>query len=209
MVLNIFIVQYGHQAVAAFAIGNSIHSLLFTPAKEIGNGLIPLMAQNWGRGSVERVKETMKLGMIYTVVFGILAGFVIQAIKYPLTHFLTKDDPITYQYVISYVSLAGWTVIAWGIFHTLQAIFNSFQKTLFSLAIDVVRLWGLRIPGIIAFYHFVPALAESGIWYTMFLSNIITALFSIAYFVKIIPPMLHQKSNTIASNSNHEDKALA
>ncbi|WED23783.1 MATE family efflux transporter [Vibrio sp. JC009] len=204
MVLNIFIVQYGHQAVAAFAIGNSIHSLLFTPAREIGSGLIPLMAQNWGRGSVDRVKDTIRLGMIYTVVFGILSGIVIQIIKHPIAQFLTKDDQVTYQHIINYVSLVGWTVIAWAIFHTLQAIFTSFQKTMFTLIVDVVRLWGLRIPGIILFYTFIPSLAEYGIWNTMFISNAITALFAVVYFIRVIPPMLNQQQHNKSASIVNE-----
>lgn len=194
MVLNIFIVQYGHQAVAAFAIGNSINSLLFTPTREFGIGLIPLMAQNWGRGSIDRVKQTIKLGMISAVIISIIAGVIIQIIKYPIAQFLTKDDAVTYQHIINYVGLVGWTVIAWTIFHTLKAIFTSFQKTMFTLIVDMVRLWGLRIPGVILFYSFLPALAEYGIWYTMFISNTITAMFALIYFFKVIPPLLNRET---------------
>ena len=199
MVLNIFIVQYGHQAVAAFAIGNSIHSLLFTPAREIGNGLVPLIAQNWGRGSIDRVRESIKLGLIFSIVFGILAGVVIQLIKLPIALFLTKDDAVTYGHIINYVSLVGWTVIAWSIFHTLQGIFNSFQKTMFTFIVGLVRLWGLRIPGIILFYMYIPTLAEYGIWYTMFISNVITAIFASVYFALVIPGMLNREENALVS----------
>lgn len=199
MVLNIFIVQYGYEAVAAFAIGNAIHSLLFSPAKELGAGLIPLMAQNWGRGSINRINETIKLGMIYTLVFGVVSGVIIQLIKYPIARFLTKDDLVTYQHIMNYVSLVGWTVIPWAIFHTFQAIFNSFQKTMFTLFVDVVRLWGLRIPGIILFYAYVPSMQEYGIWNTMFISNMVTALFAMVYFVKVIPPMLNKQQAALST----------
>ena len=193
LVMNIFIVQFGHQAVAAFAIGNRINSLLFTPAKEIGSGIIPLLAQNLGRGAIDRVREIIKLSIIYTVAFGIFSALAIQVIKYPIAHFLTKDDPETYQHVIDYVGLVGWTAIAWAIFHTLQGIVNSFQKTIFTLVINVIRLWGIRIPGILIFYYFIPSVAEYGIWYTMFFSNTLTMLFAIVYFMMIAPSMLKKK----------------
>ncbi|MHA2936709.1 MATE family efflux transporter [Vibrio sp. RC27] len=209
LVLNIFIVQYGHQAVAAFAIGNRIHSLLFFPAKEIGAGLIPLLAQNWGRGAIDRVREAIKLGLIYSLIFGAFAAIVIQLIKYPIASFLTPDDPETYANVINYVSLVGWTVIAWSIFHTLQAIFDSFQKTMFSFAITIVRLWGLRIPGILMFYYFIPSVAEYGIWYTMFFSNSITLIFAIAYFMWVVPPMLKKEDEKNHQASDDEEKILA
>jgi len=190
LLLNIFIIQYGHQAVAAFAIGNRIHSLLFSPAKEIGNGLVPLLAQNWGRGAITRVQETIKLGLLFAASFGLFAGIVIQLIKYPIAHFLTNDAPIVYQHVINYVGLVGWSVIAWAIFHTLQGIFNAFQKTMFTFVINLFRLWGIRIPGVLMFYYFVPSVAEYGIWYTMFFSNALTVIFALGYFVAVVPGML-------------------
>lgn len=208
MVLNIFIVQYGHQAVAAFAIGNRIHSLLFFPSKEIASGLIPLIAQNWGRGSVERVREAIKVGLGFSLGFGIFAAIVIQTIKYPIALFLTNDDPETYQHVINYISLVGWTVIAWALFHTFQGIFISFQKTLFALVVDIVRLWGLRIPGIILFYHFMPSLAEFGIWNTMFISNVVTMFFAIGYFFVMIPPMLRKAELKMKSQQRKKNRAL-
>lgn len=209
LVLNIFIVQYGHQAVAAFAIGNRIHSLMFFPAKEIGGGLIPLLAQNWGRGAIDRVRETIKIGLLYSLVFGVIAALIIQMISSPIAHFLTQDDPITYHNVMNYVGLVGWTVIAWSIFHTLQAIFDSFQKTMFSFAITIVRLWGLRIPGILMFYAFFPSLEEYGIWYTMFFSNAITLVFAVVYFMIVIPPMLQKQDDINNELAKAEVKVLA
>lgn len=188
--LNIFIVHYGHEAVAAFAIGNRINSLMFMPAKEIGQGLIPLIAQNWGRKAMSRVRQTIKLGIAFSGSFGLLGAIVIQIIKYPLARFLTKNDIVTYSHVIDFVGLVGWTVIAWGILNTLQAIFNAFQKTSFILITNMVRLWGLRIPGIIIFQNFLPSVAEYGVWYTMFLSNSITLIFASIFFIIKIPPLL-------------------
>ena len=208
LVLNIFIVQFGHQAVAAFAIGNRINSLLFSPGKEIGGGLIPLIAQNWGRRAINRVKESIKLGLLYSLTFGILAAFTIQLIKYPIAHFLTKGEPETYQHVIDYVGLVGWTAIAWSVFHALQGIVNSFQKTMFTLVVNTVRLWGIRIPGILLFYAFLPSIAEYGIWYTMFISNTVTALFAIAYFMIIVPPMLSKQEEIEKIKSKQGTKEL-
>lgn len=193
LVLNVFIVQFSHHAVAAFAIGNQINSLLFSTSKQIGHGLVPLLAQNWGRGSIDRVKEIIRLGIIYSAVFGFFATVVIQLIKYPIGHFLSNGDEVMYQHIINYVGLVGWTVIAWSISHALQGIFNSFQKTQFALMVDIVRLWCIRIPGVMLFSFFMSSTAEYGIWYTMFISNIVALFFAMGYFLKKIKPMLHSE----------------
>lgn len=190
LVLNVFIVQFSHHAVAAFAIGNQINSLLFSTSKQIGHGLVPLLAQNWGRGSIDRVKEIIRLGIMYSAAFGIFAAVMIQIIKYPIASFLSNGDTVVYQHIINYIGLVGWTVIAWSISHTLQGVFNSFQKTQFALMVDIVRLWCIRIPGVMIFYYLLPSTGEYGIWYTMFISNIIALLFAAGYFLKKVKPMI-------------------
>lgn len=190
LLINIIIVPYGYQVVAAFAIGNRINSLLFFPSKEIGQALVPLIAQNWGQKAMSRVREAVRRGIVFSIVFGIFAAFVLQAIKYPLGAFLTKGDQLTYGHVINYVGIAGWSVIAWAIFHTLQSIFNSFQKTSFTFIINLVRLWCIRIPGILLFRFLLPSVAEFGVWYTMFASNTLTLFFAVVYFAIKVPPLL-------------------
>ncbi|MDC7219922.1 MAG: MATE family efflux transporter [Spirochaetales bacterium] len=201
LLINMIIVPYGYQVVAAFAIGNRINSLMFFPSKEIGQALVPLIAQNWGKRAMARVREAIRRGIVFSVVFGVLAAFVLQAIKFPLGRFLTKGDALTYRHVLNYVGIAGWTVIAWAIFHTLQAIFNSFQRTSFTLISNMVRLWGIRIPGILLFRYFLPSLEEYGVWYTMFISNSLTLVFAVVYFAIKVPPLLGNegKADTIDS----------
>lgn len=190
LLLNILIVQFGHHAVAAFAIGNRINSLMFASCKQIGSAMVPLLAQNLGKGAIERVKEGIHFSLLYSLIIGVIAALILYFIKYPIALYLTKDDTITYNHIINYVGLVGWTVIAWVILHTFQATFTAFQKTVFSMTIDIVRLWGIRIPGVLLFLYLIPTVAEYGIWYTMFISNIVALIFAIVYFIKLIPPLL-------------------
>jgi len=110
--------------------------------------------------------------------------------KWPIGTFLTQGDETILTHVINYVSLVGWTVIAWSVFSMLQSIFESFQKTSFTFWINVFRLWGVRIPGVLMCTYFFSGLQEYGVWYTMFFSNIITLIFALAFFAIKIPHIL-------------------
>lgn len=191
LLINVIIAPMGYEVVAAFAIGNRINSLMFMPTKQMGQGLVPLIAHNWGAKALDRVRRTIKLSIWYALVLGILGGIFIQLVKWPLGSFLTQGEEDIFRHVINYVSLVGWTVIAWALFNLLQSIFEGFQKTSFTFWTNVFRLWGLRIPGVFLLSYLFPSLQEYAVWYTMFASNIITLLFAFVFFAIKIPAFLN------------------
>jgi putative MATE family efflux protein len=205
LLINVIIAPYGYEVVAAFAIGNQINSLMFMPTNRMGQGIVPLIAQNWGANAMARVRTSIKYSLIYAAVIGVIAALIIQIIKWPLGNFLAKDDTIVFGHVINYVSLVGWTVIAWAVFNILQRVFESFQKTSFVFWINIVRLWGIRVPGILIFARFFPSLEEYGVWYTMFISNMATMVFALIFFTIKIPPVLNQTNNQAAVKTTEDE----
>lgn len=194
MLINVLIAPFGYEVVAAFAIGNRINSLMFSPTRMIGQGVVPLIAHNWGAGALDRVRKTIKAGLLYALLCGGVGALFIHMVKMPLGTFLTKGDPVILKHALNYIGLVGWTVIPWSVFQMLQSIFESFQKTTFTVWINVFRLWGIRIPGVLLVSYLLPTLAEYGIWYTMFVSNILTLIFALVFFAIQIPGLLHAEA---------------
>ena len=139
---------------------------------------------------MNRVRQTVKIGLQYSFVCGVFGGVFIALVKRPLGEFLTNGDGTILYHVLNYVDLVGWTVIPWSVFQMLQSIFESFQKTVFTVWINVFRLWGVRIPGVLLASTFLTSLGEYGIWYTMFGSNILTLIFALVFFALQIPQLL-------------------
>ena len=194
LLINVLIAPFGYEVVAAFAIGNRINSLMFSPTRMMGQGVVPLIAHNWGSGAMDRVRQTVQLGLRYSLVCGVLGGFFIMGVGSPLGAFLTNGDDTIFYHVLNYIGLVGWTVIPWSVFQMLQSIFESFQKTGFTVWINVFRLWGVRIPGVLLASTFLPELVEYGIWYTMLGSNILTLAFALVFFWWHIPRLLQGES---------------
>lgn len=182
LLMNMFIVGYGYEVVAGFTIGNRINSMFFMVTAGIGRSIVPLIAQNWGNRSYDRLKDTIRIGMIYSFVMGLFGSVMIQLIVIPLATFLAKGDQLVFTHTVNFVRIVGWTVIAWGIFQGLTGVFNGFQMTKISMIISIVRLWVLRIPLLIFFRYIFTAWDEYGVWWTMFISNSITAICSIVIY---------------------------
>lgn len=187
LLINSFIVSFGYEVVAAFAIGNQINTIFWDPSTAIGQSLVPLLAQNWGKKSLERIKKTIRSGMIYTIVFSAICAVLIQFVMHPVATFLSKGDIIITDHVVNYLRLCGWAIIPWGVFQTLSGIFNSFQKTKTTMIISMIRLWGLRIPAIILLKNFMPWIEEYAVWMTVPISNVITAIVAIILYYRYVP----------------------
>lgn len=194
LLINVLIIPFGYEVVAAFAIGNQINSLMFTPTRSIGQGVVPLIAHNWGANALPRVRQAIKVSLQYSLICGVVGGIFIYLVKFPLGRFLTNGDETIYNHVINYCGLVGWSVIAWSVFQMLQSIFDSFQKTTFTVWINLIRLWGVRIPGVLLTSALLPSLAEYGIWYTIFISNVLAMIFAIIFFAREMPSVLKVES---------------
>lgn len=187
MLCNIFVARYGYEVVAAYAIGNRINTFFYGPAMGFGRGTVPLVAQNLGNRNLARIKEIANKNMLYSFIFGIVGAFGLMLIMPPLNRFLSKDNLVIMEHVRNYTRLMSWAMIPWSLFQCMSGIFNGLQKTALTMSITMVRLWVLRIPGIALFYYVLPSFAEYGVWYTMFFSNVFTAVFALACFFIYIP----------------------
>lgn len=189
LLLNTIILSFGYEVVAGFAIGNQINSIFFGPSTAIGQALTPLIAQNWGNRAKERINEIIKIGVKYSVIFGIFGAVCLFFLSRPLSHFFAKDDVKIYINAVNYMSICSWSLIGWSAFQAFSGIFNGFQKTGATMMINMGRLWGVRIPMLLILKYLI-ASGPWGVWITMFVSNMATALIAIIIFYKDIPKII-------------------
>ena len=63
-----------------------------------------------------------------------------------------------------------------GIFSVLQGIFQGTGHTKYSMAMEVGRLWFVRLPMILIFKYFTN-FGSTGIWFSMSFSNLIVCIY--------------------------------
>ena len=74
--MNRILISFTSTATAVFGVYFKLQSFIFMPVFGLNNGIIPILAYNYGAGNRERVVETMKKAVLYAV--GILTfGFIL------------------------------------------------------------------------------------------------------------------------------------
>ncbi|MCY6369097.1 MATE family efflux transporter [Clostridium ganghwense] len=174
IILNIFIVLYGNDTLAAFNIGNKINSIVMMPAMGIGSALASIIGQNLGADQTSRAKHAFKTAIIISTIFSIVGGAILflfagNVIKVFVPN--SKDAEVIIQGQ-EYLKIISACLPLIGIFQILRGTFQGSGHTFYSMFMDMGRLWLLRLPMIVCIQRFTN-LGPTSIWYSMVLSNAI------------------------------------
>ncbi len=183
IILNMFIIDFGQNTMAAYGIGNRINSMLFLPALGIGSAMNTIVGQNLGAKQISRVKEAIKKAMVIVSIMSILGTFFIYVYKENIISTFTSDSDIFAQSV-EYLSLISMTIICLGIFQIIVGLFQGAGRTKIAMFITMSRLWLFRIPLILILKNF-ESLGSKAVWYAMVSSNYLIVILAFMLYFKV------------------------
>ena len=166
----------GVSATAAFSAVNRIDDYAYTPQQNIGHGMTSLMAQNYGAGKKERMKERLRSGMILEVAYGIFISLVCFLFARPLLTLFTKDESVI-QLGVTYLRLMSFMYILPAITNGLQGYFRGIGDLKITLLSSFMNM-GVRviaaIPLVFVFHFNMEALPFSYLagWFAMLICEL-------------------------------------
>lgn len=178
MVLNAFIVSYGTATLAAFGMVNRIISLIQQPAMGFGAALTAIVGQNLGNNRMDRVKEAFKKSMILSLYISVAGCIVLLLFDKEIVNLFikAKEDREVISQGITYLQYISFSMPLMGIFSILQGVFQGSGHTKYSMAMEVGRLWFVRLP-LILLFKYLTDIGSRGIWFSMSFSNLIVCIF--------------------------------
>lgn len=141
--MNKILIGFSSTAVAVFGVYFKLQSFIFMPVFGLNNGMVPIIAYNYGAGKRDRLLKTLKLSICYAVVI-MAVGFLVFQI-FPAQLFALFDASETMLAIgipalriisISFL-LAGFCIICGSMF---QALGNGVYSMLVSIARQLVVL---------------------------------------------------------------------
>jgi len=141
--MNRILMGFSSTAAAVFGVYFKLQSFIFMPIFGLNNGMVPIIAYNYGAKKKDRMLRTMKLAVMYAVGI-MLAGFLVMQI-FPAQLFglfeasadmLAIGVPALRFISISFL-FAGFCIIAGS---TFQALGNGMLSMIVSIARQLVVL---------------------------------------------------------------------
>ncbi len=182
-VLQMVVISYGDEVVAAFSIGNKVASMLLMPVVALGTVLATYVGQNIGAGNPTRARQACVVSRNLGLLVSVVGCLVLLPFRVWIVSLLT-NDPLTQSFATVYVFWTLLTQPLMALFQNYLGIFNGSGNTRYALIYSSARLWVIRLPLLLLFKLFTD-LGSSGIWYAMVISNFLILLVGAFFYRKV------------------------
>jgi putative MATE family efflux protein len=187
--MNLILVGLSATAVAVFGVYFKLQSFFFMPVFGLNNGIIPIVAYNYGAKKKKRMIRTMKWGMLIAFCFTFLGFVVFETIPDKLLLLFDASENMLAIGVPALRTIAFHFLIAWFCI-VAGSMFQAVGNGLYSLYVSVARQLVVLLP--VAY-----VLAKIGgldlIWWCYPIAELMSCLISviclILTFKKVILPM--------------------
>ncbi len=168
-------------AVAVFGSYFKLNSFIFMPVFGLNNGLIPIIAYNYGARQRKRIVEAVRFSMMIAVSIMFVGLCVFLAIPDKLLllfdaspHMLEIGVPAL-RIISTHFILAGASIV-------LMSIYQAFGEGFLSLAISVLRQLVVILP---AAYLLSKVVGLGAVWWSFPIAEICSLSLSIIFFKRL------------------------
>ncbi len=154
--VNAFILSlltgYGTAAVAAFGIVTRIEAFAFIVLMALATGMAPVIGQNWGARDMGRVRETLKLGIGFNVIWSLAMAIILIIGGEAIAAAFSSDPAIIhimmlYFWIVPLSYALGNLVMGWA------SAFNAIGRPERAFVMIVLKMIVILIPAALIGEH--------------------------------------------------------
>ena len=179
--MNKILIGFSTTAVAVFGVYFKLQSFVFMPIFGMNNGMIPIVAYNFGARKKERILKTMKLSIIYAVSIMTVGVVIMQLFPEQLLKLFDAAENMmsigvpALKIISIHFIFAGASIILTA---TLQALSHG----IFSMIVSIARQLVVLLP---VAYAFSKLGNVNYIWWCFPIAEIVSLTLCIIFFLKV------------------------
>ena len=179
--MNQILTAFSKTATAVFGAYFKLQSFFFMPVFGLNNGLIPVLAYNYGARKKERIEEALRFSVILAVGIMAVGTLVFEVIPTPLLGLFSASEEML-RIGIPALRIICLAFIPAGASIAMGSIFQAFSRSYYSLIISVARQLVVLIP--VAYL-----LSKLGdvtlVWWAFPIAEVISFILSILFFRRL------------------------
>ena len=161
-VVQLYLKQFGPQAIAAYGVGLRIEQMLLLPAFGLTITLLPIAAQNFGAHEYERVQEAFIFCCKAGTLLMLLASLLLWVASKPAMSLFT-DDPEVIRIGGNYLNVDGFMLPIYILLFAMNSLLQALKRPMFTLWIGIFRQ-GFGIAFFCAIFVLVFDWGTWGVW---------------------------------------------
>lgn len=179
--INAILAVFGAAAVVALGIYYKVQSFIFMPIFGVNNGLVPIIAYNYGAGHRERIYEVIKLSYKVALIFMGLGFLVFQIFPAQLMGFFDPSPELLSIGVVA-LRIISFSFIFAAVSIISSGIFQSLGNGILSMIVNLVRQLILIVP---LAYLFSRTGVLTYVWLAYPIAELIAMFIAVAFMKKV------------------------
>ncbi|OGN98976.1 MAG: hypothetical protein A2Y58_01250 [Chloroflexi bacterium RBG_13_51_52] len=175
-----FIAPFGTLAIAGHMLVSRVDMLILMPAMGLGSAAGILAAQNLGALQPERAEKTAWTAisiftgvmLLFSIAVWIWANSIVR---------LFNAEPELIEMASTFLKIQTVSYMCNGLMMVMMSVMNTVGDTLIAFIIDLVTMWGIRVP----LAYFLPGIANLGVYgvrWALVADTVSSAIVFIIYF---------------------------
>lgn len=153
--------SFGPVTMAAFAAAVKIDAFAYLPVQDFGNAFSTFIAQNFGAGKKDRLKQGFRTATVISFVFSLIISCMVFVFAGQLMGlFIQKEESDVIACGIRYLRIEGAFYPGIGLLFLLYGFYRAVKKPGMSVVLTVISL-GTRVA---LAYALAGPIGEVGIW---------------------------------------------
>lgn len=185
--MNQILMKFSSTATAVFGIYFKLQSFVFMPIFGLTNGMIPIMAYNLGAKKKDRMKETIKLSVIYAVSIMLLGLAIIQIFPKQLLGIFNASD-LMVEIGVPALRIISLSFIFAGFGIVSSATFQALGNGVLSMCVSIARQLLVLLP---VAYFLSKLNTVSVVWWAFPIAEIVAVFLSITFLKYMNDKVIH------------------
>ncbi|WP_432617546.1 MATE family efflux transporter [Butyricicoccus sp.] len=187
--MNCILIAFTSTATAVFGVYYKLQSFIFMPIFGMNNGMVPIIAYNYGACKPDRIKKTMKLAMTYAEVIMLIGFIAFHVIPRPLLSMFSASEQMMALGVPA-LKILSWSYLVAGLCIISSSVFQALGNGVYSLLVSFGRQLVVLLP---AAYLLSLTGNVDMVWWSFPIAEVasvlLSALFMLRINKKILKPM--------------------
>ncbi len=180
--LNKILISFSSTAVAVFGVYFKLQSFIFMPVFGLNNGMVPIVAYNYGARQEQRIHKTIRYSICYAVGIMVLGVILFQAIPGPLLQLFSASANMlaigipALRIISIHFVLAGFSIVANSVCQALGfSVYSLIVSLMRQLIVLLPAAWLLSLSGNI-----------SAVWWAFPIAELVSVIMSALFLRKAL-----------------------
>ena len=191
--MNLILIGFTSTATAVFGVYFKLQSFFFMPVLGLNNGLVPIIAYNYGAGKRSRMIKTAKCSYVYAFALMLLGFLAFEFMPATLLG-MFEASPEMIEIGVPALRIIGvHFLIAWYCIIT-GSIFQALGNGVYSMIVSVARQLVVLIP---AAFILAKLGGLQAVWWSFPIAELMSLLMSTIFLITIYKKVIKKIPDTM------------